>query len=106
MPETPARDLWRKGPVWTASDRPIARYVARPLREFLRVESAGSILLLVATVLALLWVNLPFDGWAEGYDPVRGSIDYPQPPSYYSQSLYKDLASHVARAQASGLPGG
>lgn len=61
-------ELWRGGPVWTASDRPLARYVARPVREFLRVESAGSVLLLAATVLALLWVNLPVAGWAEGYD--------------------------------------
>ncbi|WP_082612499.1 MULTISPECIES: Na+/H+ antiporter NhaA [unclassified Nocardioides] len=60
--------LWRHGPVWTASDRPLARYVARPVRDFLRVESAGSLLLLVATVVALLWVNLPVAGWASGYD--------------------------------------
>lgn len=60
--------LWQRGPVWTASDRPIARYVARPLREFLHVEAAGSALLLAATVVALLWVNLPFEGWASAYD--------------------------------------
>ncbi len=70
MTEPPSApdDLWRGGPVWTASDRPLARYVARPVREFLRVESAGSVLLLAATVVALLWVNLPVDGWASGYD--------------------------------------
>lgn len=70
MTEPPAApdDLWRRGPVWTASDRPLARYVARPIREFLHVESAGSVLLLAATVVALLWVNLPVSGWAEGYD--------------------------------------
>ena len=61
-------DLWRRGPFWTASDKPIAKYVARPLREFLHIESAGSVLLLLATVAALLWVNLPFSGWAAGYD--------------------------------------
>ncbi|MEV5000666.1 Na+/H+ antiporter NhaA [Nocardioides sp. LML1-1-1.1] len=61
-------ELWRGKPVWTASDRPLARYVARPVREFLRVEAAGSVLLLAATVVALLWVNLPFDGWASAYD--------------------------------------
>ncbi|KRB76232.1 hypothetical protein ASE01_14575 [Nocardioides sp. Root190] len=66
-PPTPD-DLWRHGPVFTASDRPLARYVARPVREFLHVESAGSVLLLAATLVALLWVNLPFDGWASGYD--------------------------------------
>lgn len=61
-------DLWRQGPVFAASDRPLARYVARPVREFLHVESSGSVLLLAATVVALLWVNLPVEGWAAGYD--------------------------------------
>lgn len=61
-------DLWRQGPVFGASDRPLAKYVARPVRDFLRIEAAGSILLLLATLAALLWVNLPFDGWADGYD--------------------------------------
>ena len=57
-------DLWRSGPVYIASDRPLAR-VARPVREFLRVEAAGSILLLLAAAAALLWANSPF---AESYD--------------------------------------
>ncbi len=61
-------DLWRQGPVFGESDRPLARYVARPVRDFLRIEAAGSILLLLATLAALLWVNLPVDGWAAGYD--------------------------------------
>ncbi|KRA27838.1 MULTISPECIES: Na+/H+ antiporter NhaA [unclassified Nocardioides] len=70
MPESPRSpdDLWRQGPVWTASEKPLAKYVGRPVREFLHVESAGSILLLTATVIALLWVNLPVSGWAAGYD--------------------------------------
>lgn len=70
MPDSPRSpdDLWRQGPVWTASEKPLAKYVARPIREFLHVESAGSILLLTATVIALLWVNLPVTGWASGYD--------------------------------------
>ena len=47
-PDQPRRrdDLWRTGPVYSASDRPLARLVARPVREFLRVEAAGSLLLL------------------------------------------------------------
>ncbi|THJ08272.1 Na+/H+ antiporter NhaA [Nocardioides sp.] len=48
----------------------MAKFVARPLRDFLHVESSGSILLLGATIVALLWVNLPFDGWAAAYDRV------------------------------------
>src|SRR6478735_3278880 len=58
-------DLWRSGPVYSASDRPLARLVARPVREFLRVEAAGSILLLLAAAAALIWANSP---WASSYD--------------------------------------
>ncbi|WP_416955171.1 Na+/H+ antiporter NhaA [Nocardioides sp. T5] len=58
-------DLWRAGPVYSASDKPLARLVARPVREFLRVEAAGSILLLIAAATALLWANSP---WASSYD--------------------------------------
>src|SRR5688572_9631940 len=69
MPSTPPdrepEDLWQSGPVYTASDRPLARLVARPVREFLRVEAAGSLLLLLAAAIALLWANSP---WAESYD--------------------------------------
>ena len=58
-------DLWRSGPVYSASDRPLARLVARPVREFLRVEAAGSIILLLAAATALLWANSP---WSSSYD--------------------------------------
>ncbi|WP_203043496.1 Na+/H+ antiporter NhaA [Pimelobacter simplex] len=67
-PRPAPASMWRQGPVWTESDKRLAKYVARPLREFLHVESSGSLLLLAATAVALLWVNLPFEGWAEGYD--------------------------------------
>jgi Na+:H+ antiporter, NhaA family len=43
-----------------ASDRPVARFIARPLREFLHTEAAGGILLLVTTLAALVWANSPF----------------------------------------------
>jgi hypothetical protein len=33
--------IWEAGPAYMASDRPLARRVARPVREFLRVEAAG-----------------------------------------------------------------
>jgi NhaA family Na+:H+ antiporter len=52
-------------PTWIASDRPIARYVARPVRQFLDVEAAGGVLLLAATVAALVWANSP---WQQSYD--------------------------------------
>lgn len=63
-PGSPPDDLWQRGPVWTRSNRPLARYVARPLREFLRVEAAGSVALLLATVAALVWANSP---WSDSY---------------------------------------
>jgi NhaA family Na+:H+ antiporter len=58
-------DLWESGPVYSASNRPLARLVARPVREFLRVEASGSLLLLLAAAVALVWANSP---WASSYD--------------------------------------
>ena len=60
--------LWRLGPVYTESDRALARYFARPVREFLRIETASSVLLLAAALVALVWANSPlseayFDLW-------------------------------------------
>ena len=46
------------------SDSRLARYLARPVQQFLHVEAAGGIVLLVATVVALLWANSP---WSAGY---------------------------------------
>ena len=62
--DPPRRPLGDR-PVYTASDRPLARLVARPVREFLRVEAAGSLLLLLAAAVALVWANSP---WASSYD--------------------------------------
>jgi NhaA family Na+:H+ antiporter len=47
-----------------ASNRPFARVVARPMARFLAIEAAGGILLLAATVIALVWANSP---WSESY---------------------------------------
>lgn len=63
-PSTPD-ELWETGPSYLASNKPLARLVARPVREFLRVEAAGSLLLLLAAAIALVWANSP---WAESYD--------------------------------------
>ena len=60
----------RRGPdseTWAASDRPIPRLVIRPLGEFLRTESSGSVLLLLATLFALSWANSP---WAQSYEQI------------------------------------
>lgn len=46
------------------SDRRVARVVAQPIAQFLRVEAAGGVLLLIATIAALIWVNSP---WGESY---------------------------------------
>jgi NhaA family Na+:H+ antiporter len=43
--------------------RPIDRIMS-PIQRFLRIEAAGGILLLGATLVALVWANSP---WAEGY---------------------------------------
>ena len=39
--------------------------ILSPLRDFLRTESAGAVLLAVSAVTALVWVNSP---WSESYD--------------------------------------
>ena len=44
--------------------RPIDRLLS-PIRDFLRIEAAGGILLLAATAIALVWANSP---WAQSYD--------------------------------------
>ena len=54
---------------WSRSDRPVPRAVVRPLREFLRWEASGGLVLLVATAVALVWANVAAgsyeDLWAE-----------------------------------------
>ena len=61
----PDERMWRTGPVYSESNRALARLVARPVREFLRIEAAGSALLLAAALVALLWANSP---WADSYE--------------------------------------
>jgi NhaA family Na+:H+ antiporter len=43
------------------SDRALARFVARPLQQFLQVEAGGGIVLVAATVVAVVWANSPFE---------------------------------------------
>jgi Na+:H+ antiporter, NhaA family len=64
-PDPQHDDLWTTGPTYLGSDRALARLVARPVREFLRIEAAGSVLLLLATAAALIWAN---SGWSGSYD--------------------------------------
>lgn len=49
---------------WLASDRPVARLIARPMRRFLDTETAGGVILLIAALIALVAANSPFgDGF-------------------------------------------
>jgi NhaA family Na+:H+ antiporter len=64
QPDPADGNLWREGPVFMASDRAAARYVARPVAEFLRVESASGVVLVVAAIIAMVWANSP---WADSY---------------------------------------
>ncbi|MFC4334917.1 Na+/H+ antiporter NhaA [Salininema proteolyticum] len=57
--------IWRDRPPYICSGTPLARYIGLPARKFLRIESAGGIVLLAATAIALFWAN---SGWADGYE--------------------------------------
>jgi len=53
-------------PTFVQSDRPLARAV-RPFIRFSHIEAAGGIVLVAATVIALVWANSP---WKGGYESV------------------------------------
>ncbi len=44
---------------WIGSDRLLARGVVRPMARFLRIEAASGVLLLAASVAAMVWANSP-----------------------------------------------
>ena len=52
---------------WLGSDRPLARVIGRPMLHFLGIEAAAGIVLVAATVVALVWANSP---WSAGYQDV------------------------------------
>lgn len=52
---------------WLSGDSAVPRLLARPIRTFLNTESAGGLVLLAATILALVWANLPLDGGYESF---------------------------------------
>jgi len=54
-------------------DSALAR-LARPITQFLRIESAGGILMLTATVVALVWANSPWKGGYEGLWSTRFNV--------------------------------
>lgn len=47
---------------WIGSDRKLASKLGRPFLEFTRVEAAGGIVLVLATILALVLANSPLSG--------------------------------------------
>jgi len=51
-------------PTFTNSDRIIARTVFRPFQNFMHQEAGGGIVLIIATVVALIWANSP---WSDAY---------------------------------------
>ncbi len=44
---------------WSGGDTRLAKVVARPMVRFLAQETASGVMLLIATAVALIWVNLP-----------------------------------------------
>lgn len=72
-------------PTWRSSDRPLARYIAQPLNRFLQVEAAGGVLLLGATLAALVWANSP---WSGGYEQLwRTVVSLDAGPMHLSEDL-------------------
>jgi NhaA family Na+:H+ antiporter len=49
---------------WAASDRFVPRTFVQPFVRFTRIEAASGLLLLAATVVALIWANSP---WSDAY---------------------------------------
>ena len=46
-------------PRWAESDRYVPRRFVQPVLEFMRLEAAGGIIMLVAAVVAVVWANSP-----------------------------------------------
>ena len=46
---------------WLGSDRLLARTLAQPINRFLHIEASGGLILVAAAVVALVWVNSPWD---------------------------------------------
>lgn len=60
-------------------DTKVARAVAQPIANFLRIEAAGGVLLILATAAALIWVNSPWGDtyhhfWETKFDVTIGSF--------------------------------
>ena len=56
----PDNETRREHVTWLGSGRLIPSRFVRPLMRFIRIESAGGVVLLLAAIAALLWANAPF----------------------------------------------
>ena len=83
---------------WLASDRRIARLIARPMRRFLDTEAAGGIVLLVATCAALLWANSPVGASYGSFWSTEIAIDEPSMSCY----AHREVASSYPKTFATG----
>jgi NhaA family Na+:H+ antiporter len=61
--------IWRSEPAFLYSRAPLARYVGRPAAEFLKIEPAAGVVLVICAVIAMAWANSP---WAGSYEAVWG----------------------------------
>ncbi len=59
---------------WLQSDRIVPRRVVRPVQTFLDTEIGGAVLLLAASVAALVWANSAWSPWYEGLWETRLTI--------------------------------
>ncbi|MFV1989412.1 MAG: Na+/H+ antiporter NhaA [Acidimicrobiales bacterium] len=62
---------------WITSGGRVARHVGRPVQRFLHIEASGGIVLLVATVIALLWANFGGDSYGDFWS-TEFSLDMPR----------------------------
>ncbi len=60
---------------WIESEHPLARAVGRPLQSFLAVEAGGGIMLVAATIVALVWANSPWSASYEAFIHTHVAID-------------------------------
>jgi NhaA family Na+:H+ antiporter len=66
-----AHDSLEPSPLtWIGSERRLARRVGRPVRRFMQVEAAGGLVLILATIAALVWANSP---WSDSYHEILES---------------------------------
>ncbi len=66
--------------IWSGRNGLVARRIGRPLRHFMELQASGGIVLLIATVVALVWANSPLrdsysDFWATHMDIQVGNIE-------------------------------